>query len=83
VTIGVNLREIAIEAARAAQMNIHDVTVDMGRDASDEAAYFFNFRIPQGEQVTGTTRSKLLGELRDRMLARSIAEYPYVKLTSS
>ncbi len=83
VTVGVNLRQIAIEAAQAAGMNIRDVTVETRLDASDELAHFFSFDIPPGEQVSGNMRSRLLRELRDRLLARGVSIYPYTRLTSS
>ena len=83
ITIGLNLREIAIEAARAAGMNIRSVDVEIGQDASDEPAYFFNYEIPQDDEVSGNMRSRLLAELRDRLLAHGASHYPYVKLASS
>ena len=82
VTVGLNLRDVGAEAARAVGMTFLEVAVEAGPDASDEPAYFFMYVIPSGETVTGKMRSHLLAELRDRLLAYGDSHYPYVKLTA-
>lgn len=83
-----HLRKLGVEAAREVTHRTLDpnaVDVIEGRDASDEPAYFYTFRIvsdvPEMEQVAETIRLQQM--IRDHLLDHGDDHYPYVAITYS
>jgi hypothetical protein len=83
-TVATDLELLGRKAAQqvAGDSSVEQVEVVSGEDQSGEPAYYFSFLIDQGRasQKAGLLRLRLIQKLRDELIARGDAHYPFIRI---
>jgi hypothetical protein len=74
------LRDVGLEAAKAASMSILNLEVETKEDSSGNPAHFFKYTIQNIEPFDGKKRLRLLQQLRDNLLKQGDGLYPFVEI---